>query len=114
MDHVTNSAMGKNIMEYWSNLKLSGILKFMRNFHSMQEVMLSVPRYINNVVGTRLIKKAVLTVRVMVAGEFWNVFDSRGSSVGMRMIARVRSMEVLRSSGVSITFTWICTKMSGS
>lgn len=43
MDHVTNSAMGKNSMEYWSILKLRGILKFMMNFHSQVEVMLSVP-----------------------------------------------------------------------
>lgn len=30
------------------------------------------------------------------------------------MIVRVRSMEVLRSSAASTTFTWICTKIGGS
>lgn len=43
MDHVTNKAMGRNVDEYWSILKLSGILKFMMNFHSQLEMMLSVP-----------------------------------------------------------------------
>lgn len=45
IDHVTNSAMGKNIMEYWSILRLMGILKFVRNFHSQCEMILSVPEY---------------------------------------------------------------------
>lgn len=43
IDHVTNRAMGKNIIEYWSILKLNGILKFMMNFHSQWEIILSVP-----------------------------------------------------------------------
>lgn len=86
----------------------------MVSFHSQWEVMLSVPEYMKRVIGTRLIRKAVLTVRVMVVGEFGGVFDSRASRVGVRMMASVRSMEVLRSSAVSITFTWICTKMNGS
>ena len=34
--------------------------------------------------------------------------------MGVRMIVSVSSMEVLRSRVVSITFTWICTKMCGS
>lgn len=58
--------------------------------------------------------KAVLMVRVMWVGEFLNVFDRSGSSIGVKMIVSVRSMEVLRSSVVSITFTWICTKVDGS
>lgn len=53
-------------------------------------------------------------VRVMVVGEFWKFFDRRGSRVGVRMTVSVSSIEVLRSSVGSITFTWICTKMSGS
>lgn len=53
-------------------------------------------------------------VRVMVVEEFWRFFDSSGSSVGVRMTTSVSSIEVLRSSAVSITFTWICTKMGGS
>ena len=114
MDHVTNSAMGKNSMEYWSILRLRGILKFMMNFHSQQETILSVPEYVKRVAGTKLIRKAVLTERVMVVGEFCRVFDSRGSRAGVRMVASVRSIEVLRSNAVSITFTWICTKMDGS
>lgn len=113
MDHVTNRAMGKNIMEYWSILKLSGILKFVVNFHSQQEVMLSMPEYMKRIMGIRLIMKAVLTVRVVVVGEFLKFFDRNGSNMGVRMVMRMRSMEVLRSSAVSITFTWICTKMGG-
>ncbi len=76
--------------------------------------MLSVPESMKRVMGTRLIRKAVLTVRVMVVGEFEDVFDTGSSRVGVRMMANVRSREVLRSSVVSITFTWICTKMGGS
>ena len=101
-------------MEYWSIFRLRGILKFMMNFHSQQEVMLSIPRYANSVIGTRLIMKAVFTVLVMVVGEFWSFFDSRGSSVGVRIVVSVRSVRVFRSSVVSITFTWICTKVGGS
>lgn len=70
MDHVTNSATGKNIMEYWSILRLRGILKFMVNFHSQLDVMLSVLESVNSSMGTRLVRKAALTVRVMVVGEF--------------------------------------------
>lgn len=114
MDHVTNSAIGKNIVEYWSIFRLRGILKFMMNFHSQQEVILSMPRYVNSVIGTRLVMKAVFTVLVMVVGEFWSFFDSRGSSTGVRIIVSVRSVRVFRSSVASTTFTWICTKVGGS
>lgn len=114
MDHVTNRAIGKNIMEYWSILKLRGTLKFIMNFHSQCEVMLSMPECMKSAIGTRLVRKAVLTIRVMWVGEFWNVFDRSGSTVGVRMIANVKNMDVLRSSVVSTTFTWICTKMGGS
>lgn len=34
MDHVTNSAMGKNNMEYRSIFRVRGILKFWMNCHS--------------------------------------------------------------------------------
>lgn len=95
-------------------MKLSGILKFVVNFHSQWVMMLSMPEYMKSIIGTRLIRKAILTVRVMMVGEFWVVFDSSGSSIGVRIIVSVRSMEVLRSSVVSITFTWICTKIDGS
>lgn len=101
-------------MEYWSILKLRGILKFAMNFHSQLEVMLSVPEYRKSDIGIRLIRKAVLMVRMMVVGEFWGFFDRSGSSVGVRIIASVSSMRVLSSSVVSTTFTWICTKMGGS
>lgn len=57
-------------MEYWSILKLIGILKFIMNFHSQWEVMLSALEYIKIIIGIRLVRKAVLMVRVMVAGEF--------------------------------------------
>lgn len=64
-------------------------------------------------IGAKLVRKAILTVRVMAVGEVvWVV--SSGRRIGMRRIASVRSMEVLRSSIISITFTWICTKMGGS
>lgn len=43
MDHVTNKAMGRNVFEYWSIFRLSGILKFMMNFHSQWQVMDSTP-----------------------------------------------------------------------
>lgn len=76
--------------------------------------MLSAPEYKNKVIGTRLIRKAVLTVRVMVVGEFLRVFDRRGSRIGVRMVISVRVMEVCSNSAVSTTFTWICTKMGGS
>ena len=66
------------------------------------------------VVVTRLVRNAVLTVRVMVVGVFWKFFDRRGSIMGASRMASVSSIIVLRSSGASITFTWSCTKMSGS
>ena len=114
MDHVTNRAMGRNIMEYWSILRLRGILKFVMNFHSQWEMMLSEPEYMKRDIGTRLVKKAVLMVRVMVVGVSVGVVGSNGRRRGVRMIDSVRSIEVLRSRVVSITFTWICTKIGGS
>lgn len=114
MDHVTNKAIGRNIVEYWSIFRLSGILKFMMNFHSQCEIILSMPECMNSIVGTRLVRKAVLTVCVMVVGEFWSFFDSSGSSIGVMIIVIVMSMETLKSNVGSITFTWICTKMGGS
>lgn len=101
-------------MEYWSILRLIGILKFMINFHSQWEIMLSTLEYMKIAIGARLVRKAVLTVWVIKVGELLKFFDKRGSKIGVRMIVRVRSIEVLRSSVVSTTFTWICTKISGS
>lgn len=43
MDHVTNRAMGRNVIEYWSIFRLSGILKLMINFHSQWEAIDSSP-----------------------------------------------------------------------
>lgn len=43
MDHVTNRAMGRNVIEYWSIFRLRGILKFIINFHSQWQVMDSSP-----------------------------------------------------------------------
>lgn len=91
-----------------------GILKFIMNFHSQVEITLSMPECINRVVGTRLVRKAVLTAWVMVVGEFWKFLDTKGSRIGVRMIASVRVMKVLRSNAISTTFTWICTKIGGS
>lgn len=64
--------------------------------------------------GIKLIRKEVLTVFVIVLGVFLRLLDSRGSRMGVERVARVRSMNVFRTSERSITFTWICTKMSGS
>lgn len=64
--------------------------------------------------GTRLIRNVVLTVRVMMVGEFWEFFDASGSSIGIEMVVSVRRMVVLRNRVGSFTFTWICTKVSGS
>lgn len=63
--------------------------------------------------GIRLVRKAVLMERVMVGGEFLRL-SVRVRSIGRRMIVSVRKVEVVMISGISITFTWICTKMSGS
>lgn len=62
----------------------------------------------------RLIRKEVLTVLVIVLGLFLKLSDKRGNRMGVERVARVRSMNVFRTSERSITFTWICTKMSGS
>lgn len=64
--------------------------------------------------GIKLIKKEVLTVLVMVAGVFLRLSDKSGNRIGVARVARVRSMNVFRIRDRSITFTWICTKMSGS
>ena len=114
MDQVTNSAMGKNMIEYWSIFRLIGILKFVVSFHSQQVAMLSVFEYIKTVMGTKLIRNAVLVVWVIVVGEFFRVFARRGSIIGVRISVSVRIIEVLRSSVVSTAFTWICTKVVGS
>jgi len=66
------------------------------------------------VAGIRLVMKAALTVCVMEDGEFLNVLDRRGTRIGVRIIMSVSNMKVLRSNVVSITSTWICTKMGGS
>lgn len=50
----------------------------------------------------------------IVVGLFLRLSDRRGNRMGVERVARVRSMEVFRISDRSITFTWICTKMSGS
>ena len=64
--------------------------------------------------GIRLIRKDVLTVFVIMLGVFLRLGDRRGNRIGVERVARVRSMNVFRTSDRSITFTWICTKMSGS
>lgn len=43
IDHVTNRAIGRNIIEYWSIVRLRGILKFIMNFHSQWQAMDSTP-----------------------------------------------------------------------
>lgn len=66
------------------------------------------------VIGIRLIRKEVFTVLVIVSGVFLRLPDSRGNRIGVERIASVSSINVVRTSDRSITFTWICTKMSGS
>lgn len=51
---------------------------------------------------------------VMVVGVFLNLFDRSGRMIGVERVVRVSSMERARVIDRSITFTWICTKMSGS
>ena len=65
-------------------------------------------------IGIKLVKKAVFTVDVIDSGVFWSLGDKSGRMIGVSKMISVRSMEVLRSSVVSIAFTWSCTKMSGS
>ena len=113
MDQVTNSAMGKNIMEYMSIFREMGILKLGINCHSQWVAMLSAPEWMKIVVGIRLIRKAVLMVLVMDMGGFFR-FRRGGRIIGVRRVSSVNVVRVLRSSGVSITFTWICTKIGGS
>ena len=114
IDQVTNSAMGKNMIEYWSIFRLIGILKFVVNFHSQQVVMLSVFEYIKSTMGIKLIRNAVLMAWVTMVGELFRVFVRRGSIMGVKVSVSVGIMEVLRSSVVPIAFTWICTKVVGS
>lgn len=64
--------------------------------------------------GTRLIRKEALTVFVMVLGVFLRLGDRSGNRMGVERVTRVRIMNVFRMRDRSITFTWICTKMSGS
>lgn len=66
------------------------------------------------VIGIKLIRNEVLTVLVMMAGVFLRLFDSSGKIIGVDRVARVSSINVFRISDISITFTWICTKMTGS
>lgn len=50
----------------------------------------------------------------IVEGVFLRLSDSSGKMIGVSRVVRAKSVNVFRTSGRSITFTWICTKMSGS
>lgn len=50
------------------------------------------------VIGTRLIRKEVLTVFVMMVGVFFRLFDRRGRMIGVHRVTRVSSMNVFRIS----------------
>lgn len=63
--------------------------------------------------GIRLIKKAVLIVLVIDCGEFLKL-NRRGRMIGVRRVRRISGMDVFNSMVIFITFTWSCTKMSGS
>lgn len=56
----------------------------------------------------------VLTVLVIEEGVFLKLSESNGRIIGVSRVVRVRSIDVVRTSDRSITFTWICTKMDGS
>lgn len=86
----------------------------MMNFHSHRVTRLSVPEWMKMVIGIRLSRKEVLTVFVMVFGVFLRLFARRGKMIGVSRVVRVSSINVFRTIDWSITFTWICTKMSGS
>ena len=86
----------------------------MMNFHSHRRTKLSVPEWMWIIIGIRLIMKEVFTVFVMMVGVFLRLFDSMGKMSGVERVVSVSSIRVIRISGESITFTWICTKMSGS
>lgn len=86
----------------------------MMNFHSQSVTRLSVPEWMKMVIGIRLSRKEVLTVLVMVCGVFFRLFARSGKIMGVSRVIRVSSMNVFRTIDWSITFTWICTKMSGS
>lgn len=66
------------------------------------------------VAGIRLIRNEALTVFVMEEGVFLKLSESNGRIIGVSRVVRVSSMDVVRTSDRSITFTWICTKMDGS
>lgn len=51
---------------------------------------------------------------MIVSGVFLRLLDRRGNRIGVERVARVNSMNVLRTIERSITFTWTCTKMGGS
>lgn len=68
----------------------------------------------NTVVGARLTRNAVFTVRVVVRGVFLKPLKRMGRMIGVRRIASVSSVRVLMSSVGFTTFTWSCTKMGGS
>lgn len=48
------------------------------------------------VMGTRLIRKEVLTVLVIIVGVFFRLSDSIGKMIGVQRTARVSSMNVFR------------------
>lgn len=68
----------------------------------------------NAVVGARLVRNAVLTVRVMVRGVFLKLLRRSGKIIGIRRIVSVSSARELMSSVGFTTFTWSCTKIGGS
>lgn len=65
-------------------------------------------------IGIRLIRKEVFTVLVMVVGLLLALGSRSGRRMGVDSVVRVSSIRVLRTIDRSITFTWICTRMSGS
>lgn len=72
------------------------------NFHSQREVRLSVPEWMKIIIGIKLIRKEVLTVRVIVAGEFLRLFDSMGKMMGVDRVTRVMLLLVTGRPGAAL------------
>lgn len=66
------------------------------------------------VAGARLIRNAVLTVRVIVDGVFLKFLNRSGRMIGVKRTVSVSSVRELISSVGFTAFTWSCTKMGGS
>lgn len=105
---MTYKAMGTNIMEYWSNLKLMLILN-VNMFNQWRLVMIdSMSRWMKMINGIREVKNAVFTV-VFVFVTSHSLMGCMGIIRGNVNMSNVRRRVEFIISEV-ITFTWSCTK----